>query len=114
MYTIVLMYQFQPKWLRLDWQQRAEFRAQYIAPIFDKYAEVVQAKFCDSEAFDAEYSDFMVLTTGDLKRYYYLIEELRETPLFSEEFVVVNRILMGLEDGHLEFEQTLKKDEVSL
>jgi hypothetical protein len=108
------MYEFLPKWLRLDWQQRSEFRGEYIAPVFEKYANVVQAKFYDAEAFDAEVSDFMVLNAADLKSYYFLMEELRETPLFAEEYIKIQKILIGLEDGHLEFEQTIKNREIVL
>lgn len=114
MYTVILMYEFTSKWLRLDWQQRANFRAEYVSPIFEKYSGQVQAKFYDAEAFDAEISDFMVLNTSDLKRYYFLMEELRETPLFADDYIKIRRILMGLEEGHLEFEKVVKNREIAL
>lgn len=114
MYTIIFSYAFTPKWLRLDWQQRAKFREAHIDPVFKKYAETVDAKFYDSEAFDADVSDFIVFSTLDLKYYYFLMEELRETPLFADEYINIQKILLGLEDGHLEFEKTVKNREVSL
>lgn len=114
MYTIILMYEFMPKWLRLDLQQRKAFREQYVNPIFKRYIEQVQARFYDSEAFDAEISDFIVFSAVDLKHYYFLMEELRDTPLFSEEYIKIRRVLIGLEDGHMEFEKTIKNREISL
>lgn len=104
-YGIIVLYSFRPAWLQKSWQERAEFEQKHLRPIFAKYADRVQPRFFDAEAFHSEFSDFMLLETQDLKDYYYLIEEIRESQLFKEQLVDFKQILIGIEDGFRDFER---------
>lgn len=102
--TIILTYTFTPAWLALPREQRNEMRAAHIVPVFAKYADKVSARFFDAEAFQTAFSDFALLETEDLRAYYCLVEELRDSPLIAQGYLVVNDIFMGIEDGFQHFE----------
>ncbi|HLG76072.1 MAG TPA: hypothetical protein VKX46_06635 [Ktedonobacteraceae bacterium] len=51
----------------------------------------------------------MLLFFADLKTYYFLIEELRDTAMFTAPYFVVNDVLIGLENGYQAFEETLQR-----
>lgn len=106
-YTVILMLRYNSGWLSLDREQRNHFNAVHIHPIFARYQEKVEIRFFDAEAFSADVSDFAILTCRDLKDYYFLMEELRDTELFSREWVTLKGILIGMEDGYQEFERSI-------
>jgi hypothetical protein len=74
-------------------------------PIFGKYAKSVKVRFFDAEAFVAKFSDFVIFETEDLRQYYFLIEELRDSPLFAKRLAQIEDIFMGIENGYQEFER---------
>ncbi|MFF4361605.1 darcynin family protein [Streptomyces sp. NPDC001604] len=102
--TIILTYTFTPAWLALPREERNAMEAAHIFPVFAKYADRVSARFFDAEAFHTAFSDFALLETEDLQAYYFLIEELRDSPLIAQGYLVVNDIFMGIEDGFQAFE----------
>ncbi|UXY17143.1 hypothetical protein N8I74_09085 [Chitiniphilus purpureus] len=107
-YTIVVTYSFSPEWLQKSWEARAEYEKRHVRPIFAEYASDVQVRFFDAEAFSARFSDFMILETTDLKRYYYLIEALRDSPLFKDGLVEFKDIFLGIEDGFQDYEREVR------
>lgn len=108
-YTIIVTYSFTQGWLKKSWQERSKFEEEHLHPIFAKYADKVQVRFFDAEAFNSCFSDFLILDTCDLKQYYFLIEELRESKLFSEELAEFKDIILGIENGFREFEKEVLK-----
>ncbi|MGW3208290.1 darcynin family protein [Streptomyces sp. NPDC001135] len=102
--TIILTYTFSPTWLVLSRDERNAMAAAHIHPVFARYADRVSARFFDAEAFTTAFSDFAVLETEDLKAYYFLIEELRDSPLIAQGYLVMNDIFMGIEAGFQAFE----------
>ena len=104
-YTIVITYSFSPDWLKKSWQERADYEHRHIRPILAEFAKDVSVRFFDAEAFSAKYSDFMIVETSDLKRYYYLIEALRESQLFKDGLAEFKDIIFGIEDGFREYER---------
>ena len=106
-YTIIVRYRFDPSWLQLTREAREEFEATHIHPVFEKYSDRVKARFFDAECFHVAFTDFMLLTTQDLKAYYFLIEEIRDSALVAEGFIEFTDISIGIEDGYKSFaEQT--------
>ena len=105
-YTILMLMTATPVWLGLPREERDAFTATTIQPLLEQYEERVQVRFFDAEAFTARSSDFAIFTTLDLKTYYFLIEELRDTAMFTVPYFVVNDILIGLENGYQAFEET--------
>ena len=104
MYTVLFLYTVTPAWLRLSRAERNAFNATHVRPIFEKHAERISARFCDAEAFSARCSDFVIFQMRALKDFYAMFEELRDTPLFTEPYLTVNDLIVGLEDGFQHFE----------
>ncbi|MFE7194523.1 darcynin family protein [Kitasatospora sp. NPDC057541] len=109
-YAVILKYSFTPAWLNLPREERGALEAAHIHPVFGKYADRVKARFFDAEAFHTTFTDFALLETEDLKAYYFLVEELRDSPLVAQGYLVLNDIHIGIEDGFQEFERSLKSD----
>ncbi len=104
-YTILLMMTATPAWLSLSREERGAFNTNVVEPLLGRYAERVQVRFFDAEAFAARCSDFVIFTALDLKAYYFLIEELRDTAMFAAPYFVVNDVIIGLENGYRAFEE---------
>jgi uncharacterized membrane protein YjdF len=104
-YTILMMMTATPTWLGLPREERDAFNANVIEPLPARYADRVQVRFFDAEAFAAHCSDFVIFTALDLKAYYFLIEELRDTAMFIAPYFVVNDVIIGLENGYQSFEE---------
>ena len=104
-YGIFIGYHFKPAWLAMSIQEREEFRHTHLDPIFVKYADRVEAQHYDAESFSAHPTDFMFVRTDELRSYYFFIEELRETPLFSADLAEIDVICVGIADGYQEFAQ---------
>ncbi|MBF6046353.1 hypothetical protein GO001_14150 [Streptomyces sp. NRRL B-1677] len=105
-YTIVLSYAFSPAWLSLSRDERNDMRERCIQPVLAKYADRVSARFFDAEAFHAQHTDFALLETADLRAYYHLVEELRDTPLIGDGYLAFTDIRIGVEDGYRAFEES--------
>jgi hypothetical protein len=103
-YTIVLAYRYSAEWLQKTREQRQAFNDQYLNPILGKYGKTVNARFFDAEAFTSRFSDFVLFETEDLRQYYFLIEELRDSPLFAQGLARIEDLFMGIEGGYREFE----------
>ncbi|GHE09106.1 darcynin family protein [Streptomyces alanosinicus] len=108
--TIILTHTFTPAWLALSREERNAMAAAHVHPLFAKYADRVSARFFDAEAFTTAFSDFALLETEDLKAYYFLIEELRDSPLIAQGYLVMNDIFMGVEAGFQAFEAQARVD----
>ena len=91
-----------------DWSERNEFNEEFIYPIFSKYEKFVKVRFFDAECFYPRGSDIIIFECDDLKKYYFLVEDLRAIELFSKEYLTIVDIMMGMEDGYKEFEDTPK------
>ncbi|NDY91826.1 darcynin family protein [Ideonella livida] len=106
-YTVIVTYTFHPDWLRKTWEERAAYERQHIRPVFERFAGEVSVRFFDAEAFSARCSDFMIFETADLKSYYFLIESLRESPVFRDGLVTFQDVLIGIEDGFRTYEREM-------
>jgi hypothetical protein len=105
-YTIIMTYTYAAEWLQKTREQREAFNDEFLKPLFGKYIKTVKVRFFDAEAFESRFSDFVIFETEDLKQYYFLIEELRDSPLFAQRLAKVEDIFMGIEDGYQEFEKS--------
>lgn len=109
-YMIVYSLTYTSQWLALPRDERNRFNEEKINPLLAKYADRVSVRFFDAEAFSARCSDFVLFETNDLKHYYFLIEELRDTALFTQGYVRTEDVLMGLERGYIEFEEQKRRE----
>ncbi len=110
-YTIIVCYDFSKEWLDKSRDQRKAFENEHIVPILTKYANTLKPRAYDAESFTTEFSDFMIIETKDLPSYYFMIEDLRQSALFTEGLANIKRIFMGIEDGYHTFENEMAKGE---
>jgi hypothetical protein len=110
-YTIVVCYDFAKEWLDKSREQRKAFETDHVAPILMKYAGRLKRRAYDAESFTTEFSDFMLIETDDLPAYYFMIEELRQSPLFTQGLASIKKIFMGIEDGYHTFEKAAAEGE---
>jgi len=103
-YTFFVHLNARKEWLRLDRNDRNSYFAQLKHEVFAKYPDVLIRLF-DAEAFTTFCSDIVMFETANIQNYYFLIEELRDSKIYTEPFFDVISILPAIEDGFLEFEE---------
>jgi hypothetical protein len=91
------------EWLTLSRQERRSFFDHLRSSIFDKYPHV-SVRFFDVEAFSARCSDIALFATDQIQDYYYLIEELRDSKVYTVPYFEIVEILPAIEDGFSDFE----------
>ncbi|MTD57960.1 darcynin family protein [Amycolatopsis pithecellobii] len=106
-YGIIIRYEFSPSWLQLDRAERNAheevFQREIVAPFSDK----LSIRHFDAEAFATGFSDFFLVTTEDLRAYYYFIEKLRDSSFIANGWARIHDITIGIEDGYKEYERDL-------
>jgi hypothetical protein len=107
-YTVFVLYRALPAWLALSRSQREAFFARKAAPILAKYEAEVEVRLFDAEAFHAQVSDVMTITCNDLRAYYFFMEALRDTELFSKPYIELKDVIISLENGFRQYEASLK------
>ena len=98
-YTVFVLYQALPAWLTLSRPQREAFFDRKATPIFTKYANDVKVRLFDSEAFHAGVSTVMVIACDDVNNYYFFMEALRDTELFSKPYIELKDVIISRENG---------------
>lgn len=93
----------EPAWLALSRDERRRITSQEIQPILEKYKDVSHHHF-DAEAFSGRSSDIEMFVTPDLRRFYALFEEFRDSSLISKPYFTIVDIFPTLADGYKAFE----------
>lgn len=104
-YTILILYRATNHWLSLTRKERSSIFEKEIQPVLGRYRDCLQVGFYDSEAFHANVSDFIKVECTDLRQYYFFIEELRDTSFFSKPYIELQDIIIGVQDGFVQFEK---------
>jgi hypothetical protein len=104
-YAIIVLMTSTKEWLSLTREQRQAFVAEELNAIFEKYAASVTAQFFDAEAFTTRCSDVTIFRTDDLQQYYFLMEEIRDSKVFTVPYFICNDIIPCLEGGFVKFEE---------
>lgn len=104
--TFFMSLRSQPAWLALSRQQRADFIAGVVRPIFARYPEV-KLRFYDAEAFSGRCSDLAVFETVDVRAYAFLIDALRDTPFLGLPYFEVLEIIPAIEDGYADYDRSV-------
>lgn len=106
-YTILILLSATSKWLALSRNERAHFYEKTILPVFLNNTPSLSVKFYDSEYFNAEVSDFLIVSTTDLDEYKRMIELLRDSAVYSVPYFTVKDIIIGQENLFQDFDQQL-------
>ena len=72
-------------WLSLTRHQRREYFTDTVGSILQKYPSV-SVRLYDAEAFSGKCSDIAVYDTDDIQQYYFLIDALRDTELYTKPY----------------------------
>lgn len=93
-------------WLSLTREERRKFFSSIQLKIFDKYP-TVSTRFFDVEAFSARCSDIAVFECDDIQDYYYLVEELRDSKVYTVPYFDIVDIFPAIEGGFTDYESSL-------
>ena len=104
-YAVVVLLAFEPAWLALPRERRAEVAAGLQA-IVERHPEVA-VRWFDADAFGRGYTDFVVCECHDLERYHFLWEELRDSVLFTTPYARLRDVVLGIERGYQRFEASV-------
>ena len=88
-----------PAWLSLSRQERRELADATLGTALRKHP-AISMRFFDAEAFTARCSDIAIFTTTDLDEYYLLVEDLRDSPLYTVPYFRLDDLILTIEDGH--------------
>ncbi len=104
-YGIVIRYEFDRSWLQLDRDERNVQEEVFQQQIVGPFADRLTVQHFDAEAFATGFSDFLFVTTEDLRAYYFFIEKLRDSDFIARGWVRIHDITIGLENGYREYER---------
>jgi len=110
-FRIIISYFFTDKWLSLSWDERKSINEKVIEPLVEKYDGQLDLELVDAEAFDPELTDFVLIKTNDLIKYYYFIEHLRESELVTKNYLKIQKIQIGVIGGFKRFESEVLNEE---
>lgn len=100
--TFFMSLRSQPAWLALSRQQRADYIAAHVRPVFATYPQV-RLRFYDAEAFSGRCTDMAVFVTADLRAYGFLVDALRDIAFFGLPYFEVLDVIPALEDGYVDY-----------
>ena len=106
-YGIIILYNFDPSWLRLSRDERGTHERVFQEEIVGPAAGALTIRHFDAEAFSAEFSDFLLVETEDLQAYSYFIERLRDSDFIAQGWACLKDISIGIQDGYKEYEHDL-------
>lgn len=92
-----------PSWLALPRWRRSEIGDAALSDALN--GGQVRLRHFDAEAYSGFCSDMSVFETDDLTAYYYVMERLRDTPLFTTPYFEIVQIIPTIEDGFRQFER---------
>lgn len=106
-YTFFVHMNATKEWLSLTRDQRREYFNNTMGPILQKYSGV-SVRLYDVEAFSSKCSDIAVYETDDIQQYYFLIDALRDTEIYTKPYFEIVDIFPAIEDGFAEYEASLE------
>ena len=103
-YRIYLHFKAQTKWLGLSRSERRKIFQDDVKNLIEKYTSL---SFCwvDLEGFSADVTDIAELSTQDLKNYYFFIEELKDSRIFTQAYFDLVKIQIGIVEGFINYEK---------
>jgi hypothetical protein len=104
-YSFFVLMNATPAWLRLSREERRAFNAEILGPILARYPSV-KARLYDAEAFSGRCSDIAVFETEEIQAYYFLIEALRDSPVYTVPYFEIVEIIPAIEGGFEAYESS--------
>jgi Darcynin, domain of unknown function len=91
-----------PAWLSMSREERQSIVEPAFATAMPDGCGVTMRYF-DADAFHVDFTDIAMFEADEPKAYYYVLERLRETPLFSVPYFEIVHIIQAIEDGYVAF-----------
>ncbi len=108
---VLLMLKATPKWWVMSKEYRLNMFKNFFYPILSNYTDSIQINVFNAEAFHSKVSDFIVLETTELDKYYEFLQDLKASKLFAREYFELQDIIMGVENGFKEFYENKTKEQ---
>ena len=94
------------EWLSLTRRERNLFLEKDFQPLLDKYSSI-QVRLYDAEAFSTSCSDIAVFETEVIQDYYFLIDAMRDSKIFTVPYFIFVDIIPAIENGFIEYDRHL-------
>ncbi len=107
-FTFFVLMNATKEWLSLSRQARNDFVTTSLNPLFEKYSSV-SVRFYDAEAFSTRCSDIAVFETDNVQEYYFLMDGIRDSKIFTVPYFQFVEIIPAIEGGFAEYEASLKQ-----
>ena len=107
-YTFFVHLRATKDWLALSRAERNEFTANTLRPILAAHPQV-RVRWYDAEAFTARCSDIAVFETESIPDYYFVMDAIRDSKVFTVPYFEVIEIIPAVEDGFAEYEAHLNQ-----
>lgn len=101
-WSIFMLVRTTPAWLALPREKRGEIAAAAFSSALPD--ESVTMRYFDAEAFSGRCTDVVLFETENPAAYYFAIERLRDSALFSVPYFEVVDIIPTVEEGFRAFE----------
>jgi hypothetical protein len=102
-YAVIVTFEVAPAWLALHRKQRREYAAEIYA-VMERYREVVKVKYFDADALSGSCTDFVICETMDLGKYHFMWEEIKDSAAFSQGYMKIKDVLLGIEHAYRHYE----------
>ncbi|GLQ29968.1 darcynin family protein [Litoribrevibacter albus] len=105
-YTFFVHMNATKEWLSMSREERGQYFDKIQSNIFSNYPSV-SVRLYDAEAFTTKCSDIAVYETENIQDYYFLIEALRDTEIYTVPYFEIVDIFPAIEDGFAEYESSV-------
>ncbi|EPJ49939.1 MAG: hypothetical protein OFPI_21720 [Osedax symbiont Rs2] len=105
-YTFFVHLQATKTWLSLSREQRSAYFSESVGDILSRYSSV-SLRLYDAEAFCAKCSDIAVFETVIIQDYYFLMDALRDSEVFTVPYFTLVDIFPAIEEGFKEYQSSL-------
>lgn len=102
-FTFFVLMRATAAWLRLSREERRAFNTGTLGPMFARYPSV-SVRLYDAEAFSVRCSDVAVFETEQIQDYYFVIEALRDSPVYTVPYFEIVEIIPAIEGGFEQYE----------
>ncbi|MVF14946.1 Darcynin 1 [Ketobacter sp. MCCC 1A13808] len=108
-YTFFIHMNATKEWLSLSRDDRENYFSHIKTEIFAKYPSV-SVRLYDVEAFSTKCSDIAVYETENIQDYYFMIDALRDSKIYTVPYFEIVDIFPTIEDGFVEYESSLSSN----
>ncbi|MGI0115544.1 darcynin family protein [Zooshikella sp. RANM57] len=108
-YTFFVHMNATKEWLSLSREERTQYFESIQTDIFSKYPSV-SIKLYDVEAFSSKCSDIAVYETESIQDYYFLIDALRDSKIYTVPYFEIVDIFPAIEEGFIEYESSISNN----